>query len=837
MRIFCQGLLYEVDFASVPMAMYSAADKWKLGQTKELSSPGEDEDVGSAMNQFPQHNPVARREMLKKLTELGLSHMKGKEVSTTILGHKIVLQDLVADVAGVVGWAENYIKDAAKDLPYASIIVAGVCLVLPLLKNPTAVEQANRDGFIYVTGQIRYYSAMESLLLPENMKADLKADLTERLVDLYKKVIDFQVQSILRFYRSRTKNFLRGTINYDGWASKVREIKECDADLISKFQTTLFASKLDFADKNIRELRSIAEAGQASRKALENVIAKMQQQIEVSQETVAVLKNIDQHVTDPQDNQCLQDLCNTDPRSDKSRIEEAKGHLLAGSYRWVLDSSEFKKWYNSYDNQLLWVTGEPGKGKTMLLCGLIDEMTPSTALADPDSRKLLSYFFCQATEARLNNGAAVLRGLIYMIVHQQRNLISHVRRKYDRTGKQLFEDINAWEALSEIFVGILNDPSLQTTYLVIDGLDECGTAPQSLSGDRAIQNPQYTDDLLRLLRFISVNSTRPQVKWIVSSRNWQSIKEKLSQVPQNINLCLEANGNSVSATVSVFIEYKVRKLAQDNKYDNDTQAAVQRHLELNAEDTFLWVALVCQELAYVRRRHVLKKLNAFPPGLNELYRRMINQIGDHDDAQLCKRILAIVSTVYRPVTLDELWSFLEEDDLDDESLIEIVGYCGSFLTLRHRTVLLVHQSAKDFLLDKAAAEIMPSGLEDMHNNIFLQSINTMSNTLRRDIFDLRHPGLSIDDMKPLTRDPLAKARYACVYWVDHMYKAATCNLEDNGCLHKFLRQYCLYWLESLSLLGSISQGILSMAKLDGLLQVRLTLIRVPLKVLTSCRGR
>ena len=63
---------------------------------------------------------------------------------------------------------------------------------------------------------MRYYVAMESLLLPEDIKLDLKADLTERLVDLYQHIISFQVRTIIRFYRSRTKNFFRGTINYDG---------------------------------------------------------------------------------------------------------------------------------------------------------------------------------------------------------------------------------------------------------------------------------------------------------------------------------------------------------------------------------------------------------------------------------------------------------------------------------------------------------------------------------------------------------------------------------------------------------------------------------------------
>src|SRR3954469_11398987 len=108
--------------------------------------------------------------------------MEDKRVCTTLLGHEIDLQDFVSNVAGAVEWAEDYVKDAVKDavkdLPYASIVLAGVSLVLPLLKNPTAAEAANREGLTYVTSQMRYYVAMESLLLPEDVKPDLKADLT-----------------------------------------------------------------------------------------------------------------------------------------------------------------------------------------------------------------------------------------------------------------------------------------------------------------------------------------------------------------------------------------------------------------------------------------------------------------------------------------------------------------------------------------------------------------------------------------------------------------------------------------------------------------------------------
>ncbi|KAK4118986.1 hypothetical protein N657DRAFT_544688, partial [Parathielavia appendiculata] len=59
--------------------------------------------------------------------------MKQRQISTTLLGHEIVLQDVVANVAGVVEWAEDFFSSTAvKDLPYASIVMAGVSLVLPL---------------------------------------------------------------------------------------------------------------------------------------------------------------------------------------------------------------------------------------------------------------------------------------------------------------------------------------------------------------------------------------------------------------------------------------------------------------------------------------------------------------------------------------------------------------------------------------------------------------------------------------------------------------------------------------------------------------------------------
>jgi hypothetical protein len=496
---------------------------------------------------------------------------------------------------------------------------------------------------------------------------------------------------------------------------------------------------------------------------------------------------------------CIQDLRLTDPRHDKKRIEDTKGGLLEGSYRWIIGNSEFKKWRNNQISPLLWLKGDPGKGKTMLLCGIINELSKSTF-----DKALLSYFFCQATDSRINSATAVLRGLIYMLVNQQPSLVSYIQKKYDHSGKMLFEDTNAWFALSEIFTDVLQDPSLDGTYLIVDGLDECVAGLPKLL------------DLI-----VQTSASSFLVKWVVSSRNWPDIGERLMNAGQNLSL--ELNAESVSAAVSIFIRHKVFELAQRKKYNNKIRDAVLDHLSLNSNGTFLWVALVCQDLEKIPKLAILTRLNDFPSGLDALYERMLKRIRNSDYTDLCNRILALIAIVYRPVTLTELTSLIDvhEDMSDDiESLQEIIGFCGSFLTVRNDEIYFVHQSAKDYLLEKAFNEIFPSGKERTHHNIFLRSLEVMSRTLRRNIYSLSAPGFSIDQVKQLDLDPLAAARYSCLYWVDHLIDCDVVgniinDLKDSGLVYNFLSTNYLHWLEALGWMGKTSEGIQAILSLEA----------------------
>ena len=126
----------------------------------------------------------------------------------------------------------------------------------------------------------------------------------------------------------------------------------------------------------------------------------------------------------------------------------------------------------------------------MLLCGVVDELERSDTEVP-----ILSYFFCQATDRRLDNATAVLRGLIFVFVQQQPFLVSYIQAEYEIAGKSLFEGPNAWCALVNILQSMFDDKRLEGACIVVDALDECST------------------DQRKLLNFIlTTSSTYPRIR-------------------------------------------------------------------------------------------------------------------------------------------------------------------------------------------------------------------------------------------------------------------------------------------------------------------------------------
>jgi hypothetical protein len=444
----------------------------------------------------------------------------------------------------------------------------------------------------------------------------------------------------------------------------------------------------------------------------------------------------------------------------------------------------------------------------MLLCGIIDELRSTTKLEDPQAKTLLPFFFCQATVPKLSNAHAVLRGLIYMLVKQQPSLLSHVQDRFRDSGEPRFRDAEAWAALCNMFVDILRDCSPDNIYIVVDALDEC------------------VQDRVKLLQLILQETRRlSHVKWVISSRNHVEQRTRLEDSQSILSLELQENAESVSLAIRAYISNRIAEL--DSLEDDALLEYLQQILENKAEGTFLWVALVIQELEEVDEWEVKQVVDEIPKGLDDLYARMVDQIQQlpHQSREYCQLVLSAAILAYRPLQLLELGvvsGLPDEIAGKSKNIVTMIKRSGSFLTVRDETIYFVHQSAKDYLIGKGGESILSSGTAVAHRRMFTQSLNILERMLRRDMYNLSALGTPISQIQPPEPDPLAVARYSCVYWVDHLEQCGSSeDFQDGGVVDAFLQNRCLYWLEALSLLRSVTNGIMSIQKLGDLLQVKL----------------
>ncbi|KAI0413548.1 hypothetical protein F5X98DRAFT_351801 [Xylaria grammica] len=440
----------------------------------------------------------------------------------------------------------------------------------------------------------------------------------------------------------------------------------------------------------------------------------------------------------------------------------------------------------------------------MLLCGIINE------LKHTDTRnRNVAYYFCQATSNQLNQATSVLRGLIFSLLSQRRELLESVRKDIDEASEQRFQDMNGWAALCRIFNRLIEETEArqQTTYLIVDALDEC------------LEGQNY------LLEWIAALSSS-HLRVLVSSRNWPSIESGLSNATQKVLLQLELNGDSISAAVDRYIDFKATELAISKDLDTETQETVRKQLKSNSSNTFLWAALVFQKLGREDTDpwDVLNMLHEFPPGLDGLYERMANQFLTSKNAEMCRQVLAAQVLAYRPLSLTETLSLVESPEKFQQLikwLRRVVELCGSFLTVRSDIVYFVHQSAKDYLIEHKSDFMFREGLHAAHHTVFRQSIQALSRTLQENIYHLPSLGSRVDSIDSPDTDPLSGIRYACVYWADHLENADLVekhDLDSRGLVHRFLEEHLLHWLEALSLLKSLGSGIEALTKVSSLLR-------------------
>ncbi|EHK25781.1 uncharacterized protein TRIVIDRAFT_219543 [Trichoderma virens Gv29-8] len=198
---------------------YETYESNSSNDSTSMISGQDNGNLDGTENRIEQANPSQRREQLEAIINSGLQQADENKNTYTIFGHEFTLQDQISQAAKLVQWVKGVIDEAVKVSPEVSIAWAGVSLILPILTHPTEAEQARCNGFIYVRARIRFYIAVEPLLLSQNqysavaVSGPLKSEFESHIVELYQNILEFQFNSVLHFYRSRRRNFARGLIN------------------------------------------------------------------------------------------------------------------------------------------------------------------------------------------------------------------------------------------------------------------------------------------------------------------------------------------------------------------------------------------------------------------------------------------------------------------------------------------------------------------------------------------------------------------------------------------------------------------------------------------------
>ncbi|KAI0814366.1 hypothetical protein GGR55DRAFT_631560 [Xylaria sp. FL0064] len=363
---------------------------------------------------------------------------------------------------------------------------------------------------------------------------------------------------------------------------------------------------------------------------------------------------------------------------------------IEGTCQWIRTHSSFVSWFEKAENALLWLTGYPGCGKTMLSYSVAKQL-------EETSQNVLIYF-CDNKISMQKDAKAVLIGLIAQIVHRHRAMVRHIRRVFEVQGTSMLQ---SFSALWSIFERIIKDLKSSTLYVIIDALDECEVSScHDLLGSiyELIGGSSPTTGSGRHVKFLL--TSRPTLGQVYVPSQFQK-----HQLP------IDDGQPGYGEDLRIFVQQKVEEITLRHGCSEETKSFLLQALLSRADQTFLWIHMVLASL----ERSFLASINDFrdiiaklPPDLEVMYLDFLSAIPlDHQDSAW--KLLKLLFASSRPLLLDEVnvaftikasHRSLEDVLRDCQPAIHntILGVLGPLVRVSESKVSLVHQTAKDFLL-------------------------------------------------------------------------------------------------------------------------------------------
>ncbi|KAI1358964.1 ankyrin repeat protein [Xylaria arbuscula] len=441
----------------------------------------------------------------------------------------------------------------------------------------------------------------------------------------------------------------------------------------------------------------------------------------------------------------LNALLLTRPKVDRKSLIALKGHRADGTCEWLIQHPSYREWLEDINVPLLWISGGPGKGKTMLAIYITEMLQPVVDAAD----NVLLYYFCSNRDKNRNTALTILRGIIHQWIDLRPHLAQHIKGSFEGTEETKYT-ISSFVALWRVFLTLLQQTQSSQVVCVLDGLDECDK--ESLR--------QLLDALGNCLSGFQ-EMPKPPLKLILLSRPQPAILEnKLGKFKQ---IRLDDSEIQISHDVERYIFAKVEELACKQNFTKDMVAQIRKALVAGANGTFLWVGFVANELQDRSWDEINEILRRVPRGLGGVYRRLLQQI---DDKEALVPVLQWIVLAARPLTVDELVIATNTQARGvltaTENMKNQLSLCGLLVKLEGDVVNLVHESAKEFF---QSDQVKIKGIDmfrmgpDTHRCLMRICLNHVEHVYRT-------PG-RVDEMP--RHDPFLF--YASQYWPVHFHHA------------------------------------------------------------------
>jgi hypothetical protein len=498
-------------------------------------------------------------------------------------------------------------------------------------------------------------------------------------------------------------------------------------------------------------------------------------------------------------------------------LPDTRVDILRKIYEWV-DGLEM--------SCIFWLSGLAGTGKSTIARTVAQNYSKKEALG-------ASFFFSRGGGDVSHAGKFVTSIAIQLannVPNLKRHICEAIENRSDIASRSLSDQ---WHHLVLGPLSKLGDNGHHSSYaLVVDALDECEDN----------DNIRIIIQLLTKVRSLE----RVQLRMFVTSRPETSIRHGFCQIPDvdHYDFVLHNISPSiVDRDIFLFLKHNLWLISQENGSDAGwLEKEIIESLVRSSSGLFIWASTACLFIrgglfAEERLRTLVEGSgsggSATPEGhLNGIYNMVLqNSVRPEYTAQektmfhsLLRDTLGSIAVLFSPLSVQSLNRLLLTPKQRVNSMMKDLHAILDIPQDHTRPVRLHHPSFRDFLLNKERCEDPNFWVDgkQAHWTLAVNCIQIMSISLKQDICGVHAPGTLVADIESNQVEQYLppEVQYACLYWIQHLGKSGA-QLCDNSHVHRFLKVHFLHWLEAMSWMQKISEGILGLISLEKIALVSL----------------